>query len=69
MSEKKNKSLSTPILEIDETNRFLGKKPHICKICGSKGDFESFLVREMMQNKRDEFEYFECEKCGCLQID
>ncbi len=55
-------------LQKDETDRRLGKKPHVCRICGAKGDFETFLVREMMQNTREEFEYFECEECHSLQI-
>lgn len=56
------------VLKSDETERNLGMKPHTCRVCGAKGEFKSFLAREMMQNKRDEFEYFECAECGCLQI-
>lgn len=56
-------------LKKDATNRNLGLKPHVCKICGSKGNFASYLAREMMQNTRNEFEYFVCENCQCLQID
>ena len=52
----------------DTTNRNLGKKEHECRICGEKGLFQSYLVREMMQGTRDEFEYFVCPKCQCLQI-
>ncbi len=52
----------------DDTERRLGKKHHVCRICGAEGDFDTFLSREMMQNKRDEFEYFECGECHCLQI-
>lgn len=52
----------------DETQRDLGRKPHTCRICGAKGDFKTYLSREMMQGKRDEFEYFECDECNCLQI-
>jgi SAM-dependent methyltransferase len=29
---------------------------------------KSYVAREMMFGYRDEFEYFECSKCGCLQI-
>jgi SAM-dependent methyltransferase len=56
------------VLEVDETQRNLGKRHHECRICGAEGEFNSYLAREMMQNKRDEFEYFACPKCGCLQI-
>ena len=56
------------VLKKDETERNLGKNPHVCRVCGAKGEFESYLSREMMQNKRDEFEYFVCPECGCLQI-
>ena len=56
------------VLKKDETERKLGKRAHTCRVCGAKGDFESYLSREMMQNKRDEFEYFVCPECGCLQI-
>ena len=56
------------VLKKDETKRELGKRPHTCRVCGATGDFDSYLAREMMQNKRDEFEYFVCPECGCLQI-
>lgn len=52
----------------DTTDRTLGERPHICRVCGAEGNFASYLAREMMQNKRDEFEYFVCGRCGCLQI-
>lgn len=39
-----------------------------CKIClNAKGNKE-FCVREMMFGLRDEFLYFECSSCGCVQI-
>lgn len=56
------------LLKTDDTNRDLGKRPHLCRVCGAEGEFDSYLAREMMQNKRDEFEYFVCPECGCLQI-
>ncbi|MFQ4142286.1 class I SAM-dependent methyltransferase [Chlorogloeopsis sp. ULAP02] len=40
----------------------------ICKICHNSLDHKSYVVREMMFGFRDEFEYFECGECGCLQI-
>lgn len=40
----------------------------ICKICNNSENNEEFQIREMMFGFRDEFTYFECSKCGCLQI-
>lgn len=56
------------LLQKDMTDRNLGMRPHICRICGAQGEFASYLAREMMQNTRDEFEYFVCGSCECLQI-
>jgi len=39
-----------------------------CRVCGNKENNKSFLIREMYFGTRDEFEYFECSSCGCLQI-
>ena len=52
----------------DTKNRSLGLREHECRICGAKGMFQSYLVREMMKGTRDEFEYFVCPKCYCMQI-
>jgi len=41
---------------------------HTCKICDNGIGNRTFIVREMQLGLRDEFEYFECSKCGCLQI-
>ncbi|HJH26387.1 MAG TPA: class I SAM-dependent methyltransferase [Methanophagales archaeon] len=40
----------------------------ICKICGNSENNKAFQIRERMFGFRDEFIYFECSKCGCLQI-
>lgn len=56
------------VLQKDTTDRNLGMRPHTCKICGAQGNFASYLAREMMKNTRDEFEYFVCGDCDCLQI-
>jgi SAM-dependent methyltransferase len=40
----------------------------ICRICGNSANNREFRIREMMLGFRDEFSYFECSKCGCLQI-
>lgn len=39
-----------------------------CRICGNVGGHKSFTVREMMFGCRDEFLYFQCGQCDCLQI-
>ena len=39
-----------------------------CKICGQPAGGPVFKAREMMFGFRDEFEYFECGNCGCIQI-
>ena len=39
-----------------------------CRICGSENNSETYLLKEMMYGTREEFEYFKCSNCGCLQI-
>jgi 2-polyprenyl-3-methyl-5-hydroxy-6-metoxy-1,4-benzoquinol methylase len=39
-----------------------------CKICNTTKNNKVYLAREMMFGFRDQFEYFECSNCGCLQI-
>lgn len=39
-----------------------------CKICHNKAGNNQFIVREMMFGFRDEFYYFQCSYCGCIQI-
>jgi SAM-dependent methyltransferase len=39
-----------------------------CHICGNSNENESFSAREMMYGFRDYFNYFQCSRCGCLQI-
>jgi len=39
-----------------------------CKICGNEYNNKSFKVKEMMFGYNDFFDYFECSRCGCLQI-
>lgn len=53
----------------DETKRMLGRQTHVCKICGAEGEFETYRVREMMQGTKEEFIYFACGQCKCLQIE
>ena len=39
-----------------------------CRICASAGDHTTFRFREKMFGMGDEFSYFQCRECGCLQI-
>ncbi len=38
-----------------------------CRICGNTQG-QTYVVREMMFGTADEFHYFECEFCRCLQL-
>ncbi len=40
-----------------------------CKICGNLIGNTSYVVREMMIGIREEFKYFQCANCECLQIE
>ena len=39
-----------------------------CAICSNASENQNFEAKEMMFGFRDTFEYFQCSKCGCLQI-
>lgn len=39
-----------------------------CISCGNSSDYQLHVVKEMMYGLREEFKYFECLNCGCLQI-
>ncbi|MGZ8559559.1 MAG: class I SAM-dependent methyltransferase [Chitinophagaceae bacterium] len=39
-----------------------------CKICGNVNNNKIYTAREMMFGLKDEFDYLECNECGCLQI-
>lgn len=39
-----------------------------CRICNNILGNDSFTGREMMYGSREKFDYFQCAKCGCLQI-
>lgn len=41
---------------------------YACRICGNEHDNLHFIAREMMYGTREEFAYFQCSKCECLQI-
>jgi 2-polyprenyl-3-methyl-5-hydroxy-6-metoxy-1,4-benzoquinol methylase len=39
-----------------------------CKICANTQNNQVVIAKEMMLGFRDEFTYFKCSSCGCLQI-
>lgn len=39
-----------------------------CEICGERKKLNFFRAKELMIGYRDEFDYFECKTCGCIQI-
>jgi len=41
----------------------------ICRICGNETDNKEYAAKEMMYGYRDTHQYFQCSKCGCLQIE
>ena len=40
-----------------------------CRICDNVKENNKFIARELMFGSRDEFVYFQCADCGCLQIE
>lgn len=41
---------------------------HLCNICHNQKENTEYLAKEMKLGLRDEFLYFQCSNCGCLQI-
>lgn len=41
---------------------------HRCRVCRNEAGNRDFFAREMMFGTREEFLYFECSSCGCVQI-
>ena len=39
-----------------------------CKVCNKEGDNSIYIVKEMMFGWDEEFTYFQCSNCECLQI-
>lgn len=39
-----------------------------CRICGDEAEHKIYRVKEMFFGTRQEFTYFECDKCQCIQI-
>jgi len=40
----------------------------ICRICDTSFNHRKYIVKEMMYGTQDQFQYFLCSNCGCLQI-
>jgi SAM-dependent methyltransferase len=43
-------------------------KKTTCRICERTNQNEIYIGKEMMYGTREEFEYFQCKNCNCLQI-
>tara|TARA_R110002049_G_scaffold13550_14_gene59038 strand:+ start:399 stop:1358 length:960 start_codon:yes stop_codon:yes gene_type:complete len=39
-----------------------------CRVCNNTEGNNHYRAKEMMYGLREEFDYFECANCGCLQI-
>ncbi len=39
-----------------------------CRICENQTGNKEYKIREMLFGTKEEFLYFECSRCGCLQI-
>ena len=39
-----------------------------CRICGNSASNTEYKAKEMMFGLRDEFKYFQCGECECLQV-
>ena len=44
------------------------KKVSKCKICGEIRENHCYNVKEMFYGTMEEFTYFECSHCHCMQI-
>ena len=40
----------------------------VCEVCSNSDGNVTHVAREMMFGFRDQFEYLECGRCGCLQL-
>lgn len=40
----------------------------VCRICGRRNKNKTYTVKEMMYGTREEFDYFVCSSCNCMQI-
>ncbi|MDR0824137.1 MAG: class I SAM-dependent methyltransferase [Prevotella sp.] len=39
-----------------------------CKVCDNAENNKAFVAQELQLGLKDEFDYFECSSCGCVQI-
>lgn len=39
-----------------------------CRLCGNESEHKLYYVKEMFFGTKQEFEYFECNQCQCIQI-
>ena len=46
----------------------MNQKEYQCKICKNSVNNEEYIVREIIYGTRENFTYFKCSFCGCLQI-
>ena len=46
----------------------MNQKEYQCKVCNNSVNNQEYIVREMMYGTRENFNYFKCSFCGCLQI-
>jgi len=40
-----------------------------CSVCENSNSNREYILQEKMYGSGDEFNYFQCSKCGCLQIE
>lgn len=40
-----------------------------CRICETTAEHPEYDIREMLMATREVFHYFQCQECGCLQIE
>lgn len=52
---------------IDSNFRFMLLES--CRICNSRDNHDRYFPKEMMQGLKEEFAYFQCKSCHCLQIE
>ncbi len=46
----------------------LRRKYTTCRVCSCSGENNLYYPKEKFYGSEEEFEYFECSSCGCLQI-
>lgn len=53
--------------KMDDANEYR-MKWSTCRICGNRNKNKTYKVKEMMYSTREEFDYFICDSCKCMQI-